>query len=370
MRKLLVFLLAAGLLFVFTAPVPAADKTVEERVTALENTLGAWSFYGQARFSTFYEDMNLDADTDDAGTTWDLQGNARIGATVTKDKIGGAYELGVDDDAAVSTRKLFGTYDFGTGKVLFGQDSTPLGSMFYSNQVYSTDTDLLGWGQLYGGRVPQVKIMVKGLEVALVKNKAASTLNADSGDVDVVLPKLEIRYNLKQDKFFADVFGGFSSFKIEDIVIGTDNYGDETVNAWALGIGGGLNLDPAFIKASIYMGQNVKSAGWSNQDAAGALFDADGGLIDEDNFGGLLVIGSKIDVYTVEAGFGYVSSKQDVSGAKANTAMAYYLNCTVPVYGGFFFVPEVGFLDYGDGADGEDEDKDTTYFGAKWQINF
>jgi len=369
MRKILVFLMAVSLVFVLSAPIPAADKTIEERVTALENIFGAWSFYGSARFQTFYEDKNLDAETDDAGTTWDLQGNARIGSTVTKDKIGGAFEFGVDDDAAVSTRKLFGTYDFGTGKVLFGQDYTPLGSMFYSNQVWNADNDLLGWGQLYGGRVPQVKIMVKGLEVALVENKQAAP-EVDDGDVDVTLPKLEIRYNLQKDKLFADLFGGFQTFEIEDVVIDTTNYGDETVNSWALGIGGGLNLDPAFIRASIYMGQNVKNAGWSHQDASGALFDADGSLIDEDNFGGLLVVGSKIDKYTVEAGFGYVSSELDVSGAEANTAMSYYLNCTVPVYGGFFFVPEVGFLDYGDGNDGEDEEKDTTYFGAKWQINF
>lgn len=375
MRKLLVFLLAAGLLFVFTVPVSAQEKTIEERITSLEQTIGCWSFYGSARMTTFYEDKNLNADTDDAGTTWDLQGNARLGAAVTKDKIGGRFEFAVDDDAAssggsVNTRLLFGTYNFGPGTVLFGQDYTPMGAMFYSNQVWGGDNDLLGWGQMYGGRVPQVKFMVKGLEVAFVENKAASALNAASGDVDVTIPKIEFRYNMKQDKFFVDVFGGFSSFKVEDMVIGTTNYGDETVNAWAAGIGGGLNLAPAYIKAEIHMGQNFKNAGWSHQDATGAQFDADGGVIDEDNFGGLLVIGSKIDVYTVEAGFGYVSSELDVSDAEANTAMAYYLNCTVPVYGGFFFVPEVGFLDYGDGADGEDEDKDTTYFGAKWQINF
>lgn len=375
MRKLMVFLLAAGLVCVFSAPVLAAEKTIEERITSLEQTIGAWSFYGSARYQTFYEDQNLSADTDDAGTTWDLAGNARLGATVAKDKIGGRFEFAVDDDAAaaggtVNTRLLFGTYDFGTGKVLFGQDYTPMGSMFYSNQVWGGDNDLLGWGQMYGGRVPQVKFMAKGLEVALVENKAATKLNAASGDVDVVLPKLEFRYNMKQDKFFVDVFGGFSSFKVEDVVIGTDTYGDETVNAWALGIGGGLNLAPAFIRAEAHMGRNFKNAGWSHQDAAGALFDADGSLVDEDNLGFLVVAGTKIDVYTVEAGFGYVSSEPDVSGSEKNTAMAYYLNCTVPVYGGFFFVPEVGVLDYGDGADGKDEKKDTTYFGAKWQINF
>ncbi|MGC9325782.1 MAG: hypothetical protein ACP5G0_13655 [Desulfomonilia bacterium] len=366
MRKLLVFLLAVGLVFVFTAPISAAEQTVEERIKALEETIGCWTFYGSARMTTFYEDSNLDADTDDAGTTWALQGNGRIGARVTKDKISGRFEYGT----GVNLRLLYGTYNFGTGTILFGQDYTPLGSMFYSNQVYLGDNDLLGWGQIYGGRVPQVKIMMKGLEIAFVENKASSKLNATTGDVDVLLPKLEARYHLAQDMFFADVFGGFSTFKIEDVVVSSIDVGDETVNAWAVGVGGGVKLDVAYINAQVYMAQNAKNFGLAHTDADGAFFDAAGDLVDEDNLGFSLIAGAKLDKYTVEAGFGYVSSELDVSDAETDTAMSYYLNVTVPVYGGFFFVPEVGVLDYGDGDDGEDEDKDTTYFGAKWQINF
>ena len=373
MRKLLACMAAAGLILALSAPVSAEDRTLEERVSALEQLFGTWSFYGSARVGTWYEDSNLGPDSDDAGTTFDLQGNSRIGATVTKDKIGGAFEFGVDDDGrAVTTRLLYGTYDLGPAVVLFGQDYTPLGSMFYSNQVWGEDYDLLGFGQIYGGRLTQVKLMMKnGLEVALVENDSASILNAEgNSDEDVIIPKIEVRYHIEQDAFFADLFGGFSTFEVEDVTRGGTNYGDETVNAWALGVGGGLNLDPAYIKAQVYMARNAVNFGLSHIDGDGAFFDDTGSLVDEDNLGFSVIVGTMIDKYTVEAGYGYVSSEPDASGFDKDTAMAYYANVTIPVYDGFFFVPEVGFIDYADGPDGSDEDRDTTYFGAKWQIDF
>ncbi len=374
MQKSWVCLLAIGLVFVFSAPAPAADSSLEDRVKALEDTIGSWTIYGSARFQTFYNDNNINDDTDNQDLVWDSAANARLGGKMVKDKISGVYELGVDDDNGVSTRLIYASYDFGAGKLVIGQDYTPLGSMFYSNQVVADDNDLLGWGAIYAGRVPQIKLQLKnGLEFALVENKSSSKLNAFSGDVDALMPKLEVRYNLKSGMFFADIFGGYSTFKVEDVVMvqGGANFGDETLNAWAVGVGGGLNLDPAFIRAQVYMAQNAKNFGLSHTDANGAMFDDQGSIVDEDNFGAHIVVGTKIsNKYVVEAGYGYVSSELDVSGSDKNTAMSYYLNATIPVYGSFFVVPEVGVFDYADGADGEDEHKDTTYFGAKWQINF
>lgn len=382
MKRLAVFLVAVGLFFILSAPVSAEEKTVEERLTNLENALGSFKIYGSMRFATFYNDKNLNADTDDKDLRWDLQSNARLGGTVAKDKIKGVYEVGLDDDSTtaggsgVYTRLIYATYDFGCGTVLIGQDWTVLGNMFYSNQVVLDDNNLLGWGAIYEGRTPQIKFKVKGLEIGFVEDKASSKLNAYSGDVDVLMPKIEFRYNIDQEKFFVDTFGGYFSYKVQNVVLtdGGTNYGDKTVNSWAAGVGGGLKLDPVFVRAQVYTGQNVKNFGLSHTDATGAQFNATGSLVDEDNFGTHVVIGSKIDKYTVEAGAGYVYSKLDESvgavGDDKNTAFSYYLNAVIPVYGAFFVVPEVGVLDYGNNASGDDEHKDTMYVGAKWQINF
>ncbi len=381
MRKLLVHVVVVGLIFVLSIPVFAQEKALEDRVKALENAIGSINFYGSLRFQTFYNDTsNIDANTrlksdavgDDKGLRWDVAGNARFGTMVTKDKITGVYEIGLDDDASVYTRLIYATYNFGSGTVLIGQDFTPLGRIAYSNQVFGDDLDLTGWGAVYEGRTPQVRFMFKGLEIALIEDKGSSKLlkASDTGDVDVLMPKIEVRYNFKQDNFFADVFGGFFSFEVEDVVYDGVNCGDETVNSWLVGLGGGVNLDPVYVRAQAYYARNARNFNLEHTDARGAKFDATGDLVNEDNFGAEFIVGTKIDKYTIEAGVGYVSSEWDESGSKADNAMSYYLNAVVPIYGSFFVVPEIGVLDYLDGRDGKDEDKDLVYVGAKWQINF
>jgi hypothetical protein len=160
MKKLLVILLVLGL----AAPVMAAE----------------WNMYGSARMATFWVDYDaedvstegLSADEiaevadalgvsvatinalgrDDEGLQHALQGNSRIGANVkVSDQIGGRFEFGVNE-ASVTSRQLYGTYNFGSGKLLVGQTYTPVSSFFYSNSVFGDDGDLLGVGQFYGHR--------------------------------------------------------------------------------------------------------------------------------------------------------------------------------------------------------------------------
>lgn len=392
MRKLLINVVVVGLISVLSIPVLAQEKAIEDRVKALEDIIGSYSFYGSLRFQTFYNDTsNIDGNTrnaanieDDEGLRWDLAGNARFGTKVTRDKISGVYEIGLDDDASVYTRLIYGIYDFGPGKVLIGQDYTPIGRICYSNQVYADDLTLTGWGAAYEVRTPQIRFEFNGLEVAFVKDKGSSIPSSPSaagvaktqGDVDVLMPKIEMRYHVGQEKFFADVFGGFFAFEVEDVV-GLDNagnavvnYGDETVNSWVVGAGGGVNLDPVFLRAQAYYARNAADFSLVHTNSDGAKFDAAGDLVDEENFGAHFVAGAKLGKYTVEAGIGYVSSEYDESGSEADNAMSYYLNAVIPIYGPFFVVPEIGVLDYLDGEDGRDEDKDITYVGAKWQINF
>lgn len=378
MKKLSVLLLAASMVFGFSAMSAAEDKTIEERVKALEDVIGSFNIYGSARFQTFYNDSNLGPNSDDADLTWDSASNARMGATVSKEKISGVYEVGLDDDYGVYTRLIYATYNFGAGTLVIGQDYTPLSSMFYSNQVYGDDLGLTGWGAIYESRIAQIKLMAGGFEIAFVRPSNARLLKGESeavdkvlkADTDVLMPKIEVRYHLEQEKFFADVFGGFLSYKLDDIEMSGVNYGDETVNSWVAGIGGGLKLDPAYIRAQAYYAQNARSFGLDHVNALGAYIDSAGKLVDEDNFGAHLVAGTMIDKYTIEAGVGYVTSERDASGFDKAAAMAYYLNAVIPIYGQFFVVPEIGVLDYGDDEFGNDTDMDTTYFGAKWQINF
>lgn len=332
-----------------------------------------WNFYGSARMSTFYWDQDRDAG-DDAWTDWDLQPNARIGAKVAFDeKIGGVFEFAVSDESvsagkeSVGTRHLYGTYNFGQGVLLIGQTFTPLADMFYSSQVYgwlAGDTNLLGVGQIYDGRKPMIMVTVKGLQIAFVEVQTATNLGSD-GDADSIFPKLELKYHYRADNLFADAFGGFQTYEIEDI----PGQSDETINAYVLGIGGGATFGDAYLRAGLYMARNAGQFGLTHITNDDASY-VDGDLIDNDTIGAVLVAGMKVnDRVKLEAGLGYVKSELDASGSDKDDAMSYYAQATVNIYKGFFLVPEIGVVDYGDDAAGDSQGK-ATYFGTKWQINF
>jgi len=76
-------------------------------------------------------------------------------------------------------------------------------------------------------------------------------------------------------------------------------------------------------------------------------------------------------MFAVEAGYGYVETEFDDSGFSVpeDGASSYYLQFPITLAPGVYVTPEVGMIDYEEDTFGADE-SDTTYFGAKWQINF
>ena len=70
-----------------------------------------------------------------------------------------------------------------------------------------------------------------------------------------------------------------------------------------------------------------------------------------------------------EVGYGSISNEVDMAGFNEDETASYYLNAVVNLAKGIFLVPEIGVVDYKTDNANVDEGK-TTYFGAKWQINF
>ncbi len=352
MKRLFVLLAAIALVSVFAATAMAAE----------------WNFYGSARMGTFYEDEDENAG-DDERTKWDLQGNARIGATVKNGDIGGGFEYGAGDGKA-NIRKLYGTYNFGGGSsILVGQSYSPTGDRFYSNQVWGADEDLLSTGQFYAGRQPMIMFSSQGFSFALVKPNDGGNLEIAGGDVDITLPKFEAKYSIKQDGLFVDIWGGFQTYEIESPTETHD------VSSYVAGIGGGIDTGSAFLKLHGYFARNQGNYGAAflgpDKTTDDALYDAfNNDILDVDTFGGLAVLGFKAsDTMTFEIGGGYVAHEADIDNAEKDETMSYYANVTINIAPGFFIVPEVGIVDYMDGLTENDQGK-LTYYGAKWQINF
>jgi hypothetical protein len=340
MKKLMIILAAVTLVASFALTAAAAE----------------WNFYGSARMTTFYE-MDDQNNADDDDTTWGLQGNARIGATVkVNDTLVGGFEYG----STPNLRKLYGEWDFGAGKLLVGQTYTPACTYFYSNQVWASDNDLLDSGQQYAGRKPMIRLTFGDFKLAFISPNTSDTAGI-GGDTDTTLPKIEAAYNMKMDAFFVDVYGGYNSFDQADI----------SVDSYLVGVGGGFDVGSLYIKANVYYAQNGSAYGLLGIGDDSLSYNArNQEVIDVDTFGYLAVVGFKAsDALTLEAGYGAVSHEQDVNNSDSDDASTLYVNASITLAPGVFIVPEIGFIDYQDDAGGADEG-DMTYFGAKWQMNF
>jgi hypothetical protein len=348
MRKLLVLLAAVAFVVAFTIPAMAAD----------------WSFYGHARMSTFMESDSKEVGTtgfDDDDLTWDLQSNARTGATVKAGAIGGGFEYG--HTSTVNLRKLYGTWNFGGGTLLVGQTYTPL-NIFQSNQVWAGDVDLLPYGGIYDGRRPMIQLSMAGFKIALVKPATATVTGFASVDTDTTLPKIEASYAFKAGPARLEVFLGYNTY---DVVDATDK--EVGVDSTFMGLAFNVGLGAAYINGNVYMGTNLGPFGMWEQGANDPTITGDQ-VNDNDSLGYVLVAGFKVsDTIGLEAGYGHQESELDVAGSKTDDTDVYYVNATINLAKGCFIVPEIGKVDYKDSAAGAKQG-DTTYYGAKWQINF
>ena len=361
-----------------------------------------WDFFGSARVSTFYTSVDADtAGTADVDTySQALQGNARIGANVkVSDELTGAFEFG----SGVNVRKLYGEWNFGSGTLLVGQTYSPL-NMFYSNQVFGDDNDLLAEGGVYSGREQMIRLKFGDFQIAVVPvntgnivvgvedgttgqdidgdgfytaadaalTAAAATSynlhqNADTDDyvgAETSFPAIEAKYVFKGDTYSIQLAGGYQTFELKN---GSSNSID--IDSYVLALGGRVALGAAYFGGNVYGGQNPgymisidTQGGWGT----GGMADVTGTTaLDNDAVGWLLVGGYTLnDMFTFEAGYAAVSTELDGATVDDDSS-SYYAQAVITMAPGVMVIPEVGVIDYDETGQGQ-----TTYFGAKWQINF
>ncbi len=398
--KKLTILIAALALACFSVPAMAVD----------------WNFYGNARMATFYESRDFGDGENAAGTDdedqdliWDLQVNSRIGATIRAENLRARFEFGVDE-SNVSSRRIFGVWNFGAGKLKVGKDYTPV-AQFVSGQVFDADLGLLGIGAFYGARKGMVSFQFGGFEIALVNpssgfirgltttettvvqvpplapgqppiNVPTATLTETNGDVDEVLPKFEASWGMGFDFWNFKLIGGYQYFSIEDVE-SAENPGstdDLDIHSWALGADIGFNFGPGYVKGALSYGQNIGDAGWSvpagvndrpnTYQGGRAMWDLDDDVNNTYTLQTALVAGLKLsDMLAFEAGFGYRYDRTDEGTDRDTKPWAVYLQSVIALAPGVYIIPEVGYYDLENNASG-DEAGSLFYLGGKWQINF
>lgn len=341
-----------------------------------------WSFYGSARMNTWWDHRDykdvvpaaLGDQDDDDDLQWDFASNSRLGARVKADKVSGRIELALPSsnthDGNVQTRLMYGTWKFADNMSLkVGKDYTPV-SQFISTQTFYEDLGLLGIGTTYGRRPGQIGLQIGGFELALIQPNSTNTFAG--GDTDEWLPKIEAGFRMSAGMFSFGVMGGFQTFRVEDV--GGAVTDDIDITSYILGADVGVNIGAFYVKAGGSWGQNWTNARWndlaftSNANAGAALKGGD----DTDDcmsWMASLMVGFKFSSeLAFEVGAGYRSDDNDAADNE-DEAWSAYVNATITLAKGVYLVPEVGYFDYMDDVNGDDQGYEW-YAGLKWQIDF
>jgi hypothetical protein len=287
------------------------------------------------------------------------------------------------NESTITSRRLYGVWNFGAGTLKVGKDYTPV-TQFISNQVYDEDLGLLYLGAPYGGRHGQVTLGFGGFEVALVTPEIdtdiidpGTGLDANTtGNERRIIPKLEASYGMSFDAWDFKVMGGYQYYSLKNVESLTNpgDTNDISVTSYTVGGSGMFNFGPAYVGAQFQYGRNAGNARWgmsyTGYDEAG--WDGDDDTNDVDSMGGILVAGMKVsDMLSFELGGGYMVNDPkdaDINDEKTKS-YSVYLNSTIALAPGVFIVPEVGILEFGNTPTDEDQGNQF-YLGAKWQINF
>jgi len=358
MKKLLVVLLVLGL----ASPVMA----------------GQWQFKGSLRTHIGYYDVDenygggpamdgtIAADNvlkvDDKGTLLSLSGQSRFQAVgIASDKLIGVIEAGLEEGTrgvnaggtagitepteSVYLRLAYGTWNFGSGKLIVGKNYTPGTYLGYSSMQADLgdqgDANMLVAGLPYIGRVPQIRLAFGGFDIALIEpNGDAGDLGY--GDIDFTIPRIEASYVFRTDLVNIRPVAGYQVYDIENNAAGLS----ETITSYLAGLGASFKLGAGYVKATVSYMQNPANYGHGNVlnvAATGAALNATGGIEDATLLQGTLVAGMKFsDTLGVEIGGAYGSSElADLE----QQAMLYYLQVPITVAQGVQIIPEVGQLD-------------------------
>jgi len=371
MKKLIIIFAALAMVAAFTASAMA------------EATL-----YGSARFNTYSVKTDKEwngTNFDDRDTQWRMGNLSRFGAIFKGDTVGGRFELdartnqpddntnGASSVGSMRLRLLYGTWNFGSGELLFGQNY-PLYNFAISSVAFTTG-GLQQWGGVaYANpRVSQIRFTFGDFKVAFLvpvtkHGGTGPSLGTYNSDVDTTLPKIEAEYDLKMDPMSFQLVGGWQSY---DAVNAADD--SKSVSSWVIAGAGKVHFGPAYVNLALSYRVNGGNYGvWTAVDENATFVNGD--FQDTKTFGGAAALGYKVnDMITLEASAGYLSADYDNQGSREDTARSYGLLAQIHLAPGVLIQPEFVVLDKDkvkNAAGAETEQGQETAIGVWWKIDF
>ncbi len=374
MKKLIIILAAIAMVGVFTT---AAMADAE--------------LYGSARFRTYYisndpgHPANVETKKD---LEWRIGHLTRFGVNFKNGNMTGKFEMdaragsggatdNIDDGTGASglgnmrLRQLWGQYDFGTFKLMIGQNF-PLYDRPVSNIAYFSGGLQAQGGMGYAvARTSQIRVTVGDLKIAFLPPDTHEDGLGAYSQVNTTFPKLEVRYDAKMAPFNISVDGGWESYEIENPT--TRN--TENINSYVLGFRGKANFGPGYAGLGLTYRQNGSNYGaWTASEKETAVFAP--GTHDVKNakaWGVVAALGWKVnDMFTVEGNYAKLHSDQDTALDNKDDNQVWAVLAQVHLAPGFMVQPEFIYNDREDVVnDGVTTDQgNETIFGVWWIMNF
>ncbi len=318
-----------------------------------------YSLYGSVRMATYYQTLGypdgvIDANGDDSDSDlkWELAGNSRIGGKFNTGDLSGRFEYGT----GVNLRLLYGSWDFGNGTLTIGQDYTLYG--FGSGEAAYEDNGSAGFGDVYDGRLPQIRVELKnGFWFAGIKNNAQS-MDDGSGSYDYYLPKLAVGY-MHDLGYLA--YGASVAYQTYD-------FNDDSIDSYLAAFNWKTNAGAVALQGNLFYGQNLGDFGLVGTGWIDDEFASYGNGNDATTYGGYVQAAYQFPKFLGLAGVGYQSNDRD-DYAEKDDQIGYFVQAEVPVADGFTIVPVVSYYDFMDDAAGVGQG-DYLWAGIKWQMDF
>ena len=347
--------------------------------------------YGSICLSTFWveNDPAADGARNDHDLWFELNDISRFGAKFKTGDIGGRVEFGLRGAGETNhndayTRLLYGTWDFGGGTLLVGQDYpeytfvsaqvSPRTNVTANNSanphVIDGQNEMYGYGCLWETRKPQIEVkMDNGLYVELLRPESSSNgpNNAPpGGEVDTILPKMVVGYNHKAENLFLGPGVAYNRYNYESGPL------DDWITSYLIYLKGKAALGMIDLQWNLHYGQNLADFDlWGRELAAGAQYDPNRNrVMDSKCLGGYAQVAFNIDPATITIGYGYTQSENDSLGlGNLDEQQTCFVNGKLPYANTFYVVPEFSYFDGAEGPSGEDQD-DEWALGMMWRADF
>jgi len=331
--------------------------------------------------------------------------NTRIFAKAVNGNLTGYTELGLspgnaawDIAAEVKVRHVYLGYDMGGGNSLLLGHSWTCVAEDSPNQRLFDDNGLMGVGDLYLGRRPQIRFIhtqdKMTFQVAIEDNRATiltdefiDTLWEFTGEnldidhpcylIEDVTPAIALSLSYAGDSFVItpSLYAQQFTLKADEVeenedgdYVALEGLDDVKVTSYVLALDAALKFEGLTLSGEAWWGQNVALIGYITN-AGNPVFgypvpDLESGYFDNDDtatndfditdvksYGAWLQLAAPLKPGTLYVGAGYQKAESGIDIDEVSiddyTAMGFFINYEYPIAKNFTMTPEVAYLDYG-----------------------